>query len=557
METENRIKKIEEYLLDPQKATFKTLEEHTKAIETLLEFVNNVDFNNLEMIQGEDGVTPVRGVDYFTDEDIAAFETFILDRMPIEGVDYPTVAEVENFIAQQVAKIPRIKGDKGDKGAKGDEGKQGSPDTAKQIIAKVKTIKKPWKISDVDGLEPKIKLINDVSDDVDDLKERFDGFSVTIQNNNGGGGTGGGIESVVGEESISVDASDPLNPVVTLLNDEETPGISQYYGTDGTGVKGFHSIPTGGVVAFEDLTGQPTDNTALNAALNGKADALTADQNYVTDSQLVVISNTSGTNTGDQDLTPYFNKSVDDTDDISVGATNKFTTASEKTKLGFISVTQNVDLDTIESDTATNNAKVSNATHTGDVTGATTLTLATVNSNVGSFTNANITVNAKGLVTAASNGSSGVGVMAIFKDEKTAGTAGGTPVAATWTKRTLNTTNYNAIPSCTLSSDVISLPAGTYSVTGRTKFYDCFTAFARLRNTTDGTTLVIGTASVNDGGNTEQWCTLDGVFTLATTKNIELQYYTGSAVTNGLGINISDIGQVSDVFSSLTITKIA
>jgi hypothetical protein len=47
---------------------------------------------------------------------------------------------------------------------------------------------------------------------------------------------------------------------------------------------------------------------------------------------------------------------------------------------------------------------VTNATHTGDVTGATALTLATVNSNVGSFTNANITVNAKGLITAASNG---------------------------------------------------------------------------------------------------------------------------------------------------------
>lgn len=50
---------------------------------------------------------------------------------------------------------------------------------------------------------------------------------------------------------------------------------------------------------------------------------------------------------------------------------------------------------------------------TGDVTasgpGSVAATLATVNGNVGSFTNANITVNAKGLITAASNGASGSG----------------------------------------------------------------------------------------------------------------------------------------------------
>ena len=44
---------------------------------------------------------------------------------------------------------------------------------------------------------------------------------------------------------------------------------------------------------------------------------------------------------------------------------------------------------------------VTNANHTGDATGATVLTLVTVNSNIGTFNN--VTVNAKGLVTSASN----------------------------------------------------------------------------------------------------------------------------------------------------------
>ena len=46
-------------------------------------------------------------------------------------------------------------------------------------------------------------------------------------------------------------------------------------------------------------------------------------------------------------------------------------------------------------------AIVSNVTHTGDASGATVLTLATVNANIGTFNN--VTVNAKGLVTSASN----------------------------------------------------------------------------------------------------------------------------------------------------------
>jgi hypothetical protein len=92
-------------------------------------------------------------------------------------------------------------------------------------------------------------------------------------------------------------------------------------------------------------------STATQTALDLKANALGADDNYVTDAEKVKLGNLSGTNTGDQNLAPYFHKTNDDTDDITEGV-NKFATAAEKAKLANITVTQAVDLDTMESNIA-------------------------------------------------------------------------------------------------------------------------------------------------------------------------------------------------------------
>lgn len=68
-----------------------------------------------------------------------------------------------------------------------------------------------------------------------------------------------------------------------------------------------------------------------------------------------------GLATGTIDLVDYFNVTTDDTDDITEGGTNLFYTE--------LRVSANTDV-------TANTAKVTNATHTGEVTGATALTVA-------------------------------------------------------------------------------------------------------------------------------------------------------------------------------------
>ena len=148
--------------------------------------------------------------------------------------------------------------------------------------------------------------------------------------------------------------------------------------------------PTDSVLSVNGETGTVTLTTG----------DLTEDTNkkYVSDAQLVVIGNTSGTNTGDDPASDIaYNSTTWNTNSDSAtknALRDKFVTndaiialntakntypSADSTKVGHISVTQDVNLDTMESNITTNNSKVSypgsaNATELNILDGATLTT---------------------------------------------------------------------------------------------------------------------------------------------------------------------------------------
>lgn len=135
---------------------------------------------------------------------------------------------------------------------------------------------------------------------------------------------------------------------------------------DGTAGNPFVAIGGGGG-AVDSVNGQTgvvvLDTSDISEVTNKK---------YVTDAQLTVIVNTSGTNTGDNAANTTSNSYADGK--VSDTAYN----ATSWDAVTGIAPSKNAVRDKIEAmDTAIalNTAKVTNATHTGEVTGATALTV--------------------------------------------------------------------------------------------------------------------------------------------------------------------------------------
>jgi len=143
------------------------------------------------------------------------------------------------------------------------------------------------------------------------------------------------------------------------------------------------------------------------------------------------------------------------------------------------------------------------------------------------------------------------------RDEKAANTSGGAGTTGAFTKRDLNTVVTNEISGASLSSSVITLPSGTYYAFGSSPAYNVNQLRIKLRNTSDSTDTLLGTTEYNnDGAYSITRSFVTGRFTIASSKNFELQYRI-SANPTGNALGTPNNFGITEVYADVQIWKVA
>ncbi len=125
-------------------------------------------------------------------------------------------------------------------------------------------------------------------------------------------------------------------------------------------------------------------------------------------------------------------------------------------------------------------------------------------------------------------------------DSKATTVNGGTFTAGAWQKRDI-TEDQDTEGHCSVAASVITLVAGTYDCHISCIGYDVNQHQARLRNTTDGATTVLGTSEYPAASdNVSNSSTIRGRFVIAASKDFEIQHRCAATkTTNGFGVATS------------------
>lgn len=144
------------------------------------------------------------------------------------------------------------------------------------------------------------------------------------------------------------------------------------------------------------------------------------------------------------------------------------------------------------------------------------------------------------------------------RDEKSSGSDGGTFSSGAWQTRTLNTEVIDQL-TLTLSSNRLSLAAGTYICQADAPAYGVDDHQVRLYNFSDSTVIALGTSehatAISGSAYVMNRSFVFARFVLAGTKSIELQHRCSSSKsTNGFG-NSHSFG--TNVYAQLWLWKVA
>jgi hypothetical protein len=129
-------------------------------------------------------------------------------------------------------------------------------------------------------------------------------------------------------------------------------------------------------------------------------------------------------------------------------------------------------------------------------------------------------------------------LVAEFNDTKGDGVPGGGFTSGSWVTRTLNTTLRNNISGCSLSSNAITVPAGTYHISASAPSYNVGTNNIRLYNVTTSSEAASGvTFNCQSAYYASGMPTLVTVLTFATETTLRIEHKCEvTKTTNGLGI---------------------
>jgi hypothetical protein len=145
---------------------------------------------------------------------------------------------------------------------------------------------------------------------------------------------------------------------------------------------------------------------------------------------------------------------------------------------------------------------------------------------------------------------------AYLRHEEAANTVSGGFTQGAWRTRPLNVEVFDTANIVTLAANQFTLIAGTYLVVARSPGYNVNRHKTRLRNITDGTTVVIGSnaySQANENIQMDSW--VFGRTAIAAAKVFEIQHFcSDSEGTTGFGL-LNNLDSTVEVYGEVWIYR--